>query len=140
MDCAATAKLAGADKVMIYYRRTIEEAPADMAELKYVQAMGVTITTEFAPEEILEKDGAVAGVRFSGRDGESSAMIKADTVVFAIGQAAEPLEGMEAEGVFAGGDLVNGGKTVVEAVKEGKEAAQAIIAYLEKKAGEKECQ
>ena len=140
MDCAATAKLAGADKVMIYYRRTIEEAPADMAEIKYVQAMGVTITTEFAPEEILTKDGAVDGARFSGRDGQSFAMIKADTVVFAIGQAVEPLEGMDAEGVFAGGDFVNGGKTVVEAVKEGKEAARSIISYLEKKAGEKECQ
>gem|GEM_PF-2863333 len=34
---------------------------------------------------------------------------------------------------FAGGDIVNGGKTVVEAVAEGKEAAGSIIAYLEKK-------
>ena len=37
MDCEATAKLAGAEKVMIYYRRTIEEAPAEIAEIKYVQ-------------------------------------------------------------------------------------------------------
>ena len=59
MDCAATAKLAGAEKVMIYYRRTIEEAPAEIAEIKYVQAMGVTMTTEFAPEEIIKKDGKV---------------------------------------------------------------------------------
>jgi glutamate synthase (NADPH/NADH) small chain len=35
--------------------------------------------------------------------------------------------------VFAGGDAVNGGKTAVEAVKEGKDAAASIIAYLEKK-------
>ena len=35
--------------------------------------------------------------------------------------------------VFAAGDIVNGGKTVVEAVAEGKEAAASIIAYLEKK-------
>ena len=34
---------------------------------------------------------------------------------------------------FAAGDIVNGGKTVVEAVAEGKTAAAAMIAYLEKK-------
>lgn len=34
--------------------------------------------------------------------------------------------------VFAAGDIVNGGKTVVEAVAAGKEAAAAIAAYLEK--------
>ena len=34
---------------------------------------------------------------------------------------------------FAGGDIVNGGPTIVEAVAEGKEAAEAMIAYLEKK-------
>ena len=35
--------------------------------------------------------------------------------------------------MVAGGDVVNGGKTVVEAVAGGKEAAEAMIAYLEKK-------
>ena len=34
---------------------------------------------------------------------------------------------------FAAGDIVNGGKTVVEAVAAGKEAAASMIAYLEKK-------
>lgn len=137
MDCAATAKLAGAEKVMIYYRRTIEEAPAEMAEIKYVQSMGVTITTEFAPEAIIEKDGAVDFVQFKGRDGVSEAKVKADTVVFAIGQAAEELSGVDQDGIFAGGDYVNGGKTVVEAVAEGKAAAASIIEYLEEKAGVK---
>lgn len=140
MDCAATAKLAGAEKVMIYYRRTIEEAPAEMAEISYVQSMGVTVTTEFAPEEILTKNGKVEFVRFKGRDGESEAKVKADTIVFAIGQTAEPVPGTDQDGIFIGGDFANGGKTVVEAVKDGKEAAAAIIDYLEKKAGVKECQ
>ena len=136
MDCAATAKLAGAEKVMIYYRRTIEEAPAEIAEIKYVQAMGVTMTTEFAPEEIIKKDGKADFVVFKGRDGESTAKVKADTVVFAVGQAAEDIA-VDADGVFSGGDLVNGGKTVVQAVADGKEAAEAIAEYLEKKAGVK---
>jgi len=33
-------------------------------------------------------------------------------------------------GVFAGGDAVNGGKEVVDAVQAGKDGAAAIIAYL----------
>lgn len=35
------------------------------------------------------------------------------------------------KGVFAGGDCVNGGKEVVDAVQAGKEAAQAIVKYLQ---------
>ena len=42
-------------------------------------------------------------------------------------------KGKAGDKYFAGGDIVNGGKTVVEAVAEGKEAAASIIAYLEKK-------
>ena len=34
---------------------------------------------------------------------------------------------------FAAGDIVNGGKTVVEAVAAGKAAGASMIAYLEKK-------
>ena len=34
------------------------------------------------------------------------------------------------EGVFAGGDVVNGGDTVVRAVSDGLKAAQAIDEYL----------
>ena len=33
-------------------------------------------------------------------------------------------------GIFAGGDCVNGGKEVVDAVQAGKDAAAAIITYL----------
>lgn len=157
MDCAAAAKLAGAEKVMIYYRRTIEEAPADIEEIKYVQAMGVTMTTEFAPKEILPEENHVGFVAFQGRDGVSEAKIKADTVVFAVGQISENMAELaefsldekgnimaNAEtfetgipGVFAAGDIVNGGKTVVQAVAEGKKAAIAMIDYLEKKEGAK---
>ncbi|EJE7233389.1 FAD-binding protein [Clostridium sporogenes] len=34
------------------------------------------------------------------------------------------------EGIFASGDIIEGDKTVVNAVKEGKEAAKAIVKYL----------
>ena len=36
-------------------------------------------------------------------------------------------------GVYAGGDLVNGGTTVVQAVAEGRQAAEAISAFLSQK-------
>jgi len=32
--------------------------------------------------------------------------------------------------VFAGGDAVNGGKEVVDAVQAGKDAAKAILSYI----------
>jgi len=34
------------------------------------------------------------------------------------------------KGVFAGGDAVNGGKEVVDAVEDGKKGAKAILKYL----------
>ena len=54
-------------------------------------------------------------------------------VAFTTPQVPKVKKGGKAGGkFFAGGDIVNGGKTVVEAVAEGKEAAASIIAYLEK--------
>jgi len=58
-------------------------------------------------------------------------VLEADTVVFATGQRAERTD--FADKYFAGGDIVNGGKTVVEAVADGKAAAAEIIKYLEDK-------
>ena len=130
VDCAVTAKLLGAEDVRIVYRRTLEEAPGNMNEFQYALSLGIGMTTNMAPAAI-----------------GSELKLACDTVVFAIGQKAEPVEGVAAnekggvaaeEGktnvakVFAAGDIVNGGKTVVEAVAAGKEAAAAIAAYLEK--------
>ena len=146
MDCAATAQLLGAEKVSIWYRRSLNEAPAGRAEIEYVTKLGISITTDMVPKAI-EGNGRVAYMRFTGRDGESEACIACDQVVFAIGQAPEIPEGMQLEtgskgllsvqadacsleGVFAAGDIVNGGRTVVEAVASGKAAAESIAAYL----------
>jgi dihydropyrimidine dehydrogenase (NAD+) subunit PreT len=155
MDCAATAKLLGADRVTIVYRRTIEEAPADIAELEYVQALGVSIFTKFKPQEITGENGRVKGLVAEGTDGYSQLKLKADHVIFAIGQEAEDLKQIvpvelnengtvacdvnkgftNIDGVFAAGDIVNGGKTVNEAVAAGKSVAESIIKYLAKKEG-----
>lgn len=155
VDCATSAKLLGAKNVQIVYRRTIEEAPANMAEFRYALSLGIGITQNMAPAEVLGKDH-VEAMAFAGRDGVSSMTMKADTVVFAIGQKPDGVNAMGAfkvtekgmiaagskgktnlSGIFAAGDIVNGGKTVVEAVAEGKDAADSIIAYLAKKEGVK---
>jgi len=150
MDCATTAKLLGAKKVTILYRRTVEEAPANKKEKEYVQSIGVTFAINFTPAEILGKEGKVVAIKGAGTDGESCIQLKADQVVFAIGQAAEDVGAIanvvvndkklilvddgtcktNVENVFAAGDIVNGGKTVVEAVATGKVAAENIDAYL----------
>ncbi len=155
VDCAVTAKLLGAKNVHIVYRRTIEEAPANMTEFQYALSLGIGMTTNMAPAEVLGGK-KVEGMAFNGRDGVSGLKLKADAVVFAIGQKPEDMtaiadvkvteKGRIKAGrngktnlakVFAAGDIVNGGKTVVEAVAEGKDAADSIIAYLAKKEGAK---
>lgn len=155
VDCAVTAKLLGAKNVHIVYRRTIEEAPANMTEFKYALKLGIGITTNMAPSEVLGSKN-VEGMTFKGRDGVSELKLKADAVVFAIGQKPEDMAAIAGvkvtekgnikagkcgktnlAKVFAAGDIVNGGKTAVEAVKEGKGAADSIIAYLKKKEGVK---
>lgn len=157
MDCAATAKLVGANRVNIVYRRTVEKAPADFKEIQYVQSMGVNLITKFRPKEILGENGKVVGMLAEGTDDYSELKIKADTIVFAIGQSPEDVKTVvnvdvsekgfvaadenkgitSTEGVFAAGDVVNGGKTVVEAVAQGKDSADSIMDYLSKKEGVK---
>jgi glutamate synthase (NADPH/NADH) small chain len=84
----------------------------------------------------------------------SEFLVETDTVIVAVGQTVRPgfLKGADKtpegwihvneetmatsiEGIYAGGDLVNGGDTAVRAVGDGKKAALAIDAYVGKKRG-----
>ena len=152
VDCAVTAKLLGAEDVKIVYRRTLEEDPGNMSEFHYALSLGIGITTGMAPAAV-KGNGKVEAVEFAGfRDEAAKLTLSADTIVFATGQNAEDMNALadvnltakgtidaaedgttNVENVFAAGDIVNGGKTVVEAVAAGKEAAASMIAYLEKK-------
>jgi len=154
VDCAVTAKLMGAEDVKIVYRRTLEEAPGNMTEFQYALSLGIGLTTNMAPAEVLGTK-KVEAIAFDGRKKvceKSGLKLEADTVVFAIGQGAEDLSALapvetDEKGMiktkkngkatagkkfFAAGDIVNGGKTVVEAVAEGKAAAASMIAFLQK--------
>ncbi len=152
MDCATTARSLGANKVTVVYRRTYEEMPANKAEVRYVSELGVNFFYGFKPEEIVGEGGTVSRFKAIGFKDDSKLELKADKVIFAIGQVAEDskeivnlavsLDGKNlivaneetyetsVSGIFACGDVVNGGKTVVEAVAAGKIAAESIDKYL----------
>lgn len=151
VDCAVTAKLLGADDVKIVYRRTLEEAPGNMTEFQYALSLGIGITTGMAPAGMEGTDALKVAV-FKGFRDDAELKLEADTIVFAVGQGPEDMSAVapvkltdkglidaaeigvtDQEKYFAAGDIVNGGKTVVEAVAAGKEAAASMIAYLEKK-------
>ena len=133
MDCATTARQLGAEKACICYRRTIEEAPANIEEISFVREMGIPIYTGFAPEKICGENGQVRALVAKGMKDDNEMTLKADMVVFAIGQnQVEDYKSFVAgDGVFAGGDALHGvGITVVESVHEGKEAAYQILDYI----------
>jgi dihydropyrimidine dehydrogenase (NAD+) subunit PreT len=134
LDCATTSHQLSKGKTTIIYRRSIEEAPANIDELVYAQSMGIPIITEFAPNEILGNKGKVVGLKCKSRDGYSEMKIRADIIILAIGQepSADYKNFTSKNGLFASGDFTNGGKSVVQAVAEGKESAQQIMEYLNK--------
>ena len=152
VDCAVSSKLLGAEDVKIVYRRTLEEAPGNMTEFHYALSLGIGMTTGMAPAAV-KGNGKMEAVEFKGfRDEAAELTLSADTIVFATGQKAEDMAAVagvkvtdkgtiaaddagatDVEKIFAAGDIVNGGKTVVEAVAAGKVAAASMIAYLEKK-------
>lgn len=131
MDCAATAKISGAKNVSIYYRRTIDEAPANINEVLFVTNLGISITNNYAPKSIKKVESSL-NINFDIRDNKGSASVKTDMIIFAIGQKAKEVIKVDNKKVFSGGDYVNGGKTAVEAVYEGKLAAYKIMKKLVK--------
>lgn len=151
VDCAVTAKLLGAEDVRILYRRNIEQAPASIDEFHYLLSMGVGITTGMAPVAA-KGSKSINTLEAKGfYDKKARMTLSCDCLVFATGQKAEDLTGITPmelndngtikvkkngsarDKYFAAGDVVNGGKTVVEAVAAGKEVAGSIIKFLEKK-------
>ena len=152
IDCAVTANVYGAKDVRIVYRRTLEEAPGQMREFLHAFERGISMTTNMAPIAV-KGNGQVESVEFEGFRNKADKMtVAADVVVFATGQTSEIKElglisdeYLTEKGLikvdqskvtgkfFAAGDVVHGAKTVVEAVKAGKEAAFKIMNYLEGK-------
>jgi glutamate synthase (NADPH/NADH) small chain len=150
------ARLGG--QVTVAYRRSREEMRGYEHEVRAALDEGVRLLPNRAPVAVLRRDDRVVALRIAethdGRpvDGTETE-IGADLVVVAIGQArlaslvarfpgvaldsksrivVDPATGRTGHPrVYAGGDAVNGGKEVVNAVAEGRDAARAILAALE---------
>ncbi len=155
MDAARTARRLGAEETLIVYRRTREQMPAHPEEAEDAEQEGVrinwlrTITAVDGPTlqvEVMELDDS-GFPRPTGR----YETLEADTLILALGQDADTgflreVPGVDlsrdgtvavsstletgSPGVFAGGDMVEGERTVTVGVGHGKKAARQIDAFL----------
>jgi putative selenate reductase len=157
MDAARTAqRLVGIEgKVLIVYRRTKKQMPADVSEIKAVQNEGVEIFDLASPKMIKpENDGSILLVCSkmklgkpdeSGRPrpveiAESAFEIHCDTIIPAIGQDLS-IDFVDNEllrtkansyetripNTYIGGDALRGAASIIEAIGDGRKAAQEII-------------
>jgi glutamate synthase (NADPH/NADH) small chain len=141
IDAAIAARLLGAEEVTLVYRRGEEDMPAFTFEYEHAKREGVRFLWH----------SAITGINGSSRVENvicrPTREIVCDTVIIAIGQSRGPLfPGVELHDgkvtvnpltgqtsnpkCFAGGDCVNGGREVVDAVAEGKRAAKGILQWL----------
>ncbi len=167
MDSARTAVRLGAEKVYLVYRRTEKEMPARIEEVHHAKEEGIEFHILQSPKRIIGDENshvtAIECLKYKlGEPDESGRRrpipiegseftIELDTVIIAIGNAANPLirqttPGLEfnkwgnivvdencktsLEGVYAGGDIVLGAATVILAMGQGRIAAAAINQYL----------
>lgn len=159
IDAANASARLGASEVTMIYRRGPEQMSAFDFEYEHAKQEGVRFLWYSRPMSI-EKDGAglVLGLQATEVNGNGllgdhdGVMTKfpADLVVLSIGQGthtefAEEAVRLERGRIvidratgqttnlkyFAGGDCVNGGREVVDAVADGKRAGIGMVAYLE---------
>ncbi len=156
MDAARAAKrLVGArGEVTLLYRRTRKEMPAAPEEVQAALDEGITLVELAAPERVLAENGHVNALvcvrmRLGEKDAggrprpvkrEGSAFeMQVDSLIVAIGQRVgvgffpgQPLridpttQETRLHNVFAGGDAVRGASTLINAIGDGKRAAESI--------------
>jgi glutamate synthase (NADPH/NADH) small chain len=161
IDAANAARRLGADTVYMLYRRSEQEMSAFDFEFEHAKQEGVQFLWRRLPVAIRpDAHGRLqletVQVRQADRKLEvipdSEVTIDCDLIVPAIGQSPltellQKLRGVEVcEGrivadretgqtgnprYFAGGDCVNGGREVVDAVAGGKRAARAMLKFAE---------
>ena len=169
MDSCRTAKRLGAE-VTLVYRRSEQEMPARLEEVKHAKEEGINFLTLHNPIEYLaDENGAVRAAVLqvmelgepdaSGRRSPvpvegKTVTLDVDQVIVAVGVSPNPLvpksieglelgrkntivvnEGMQSarQEIFAGGDIVRGGATVILAMGDGRRAAQHMDEYLQSK-------
>ena len=169
MDSVRTAKRLGAERAMIVYRRSEEEMPARLEEVKHAKEEGIEFLNLHNPIEYIgDENGRVKQMRLQKMElGEPDAsgrrrpveipgaieVVDVDIVVVSIGVSPNPLipsslpkldvsrwgtivvnQDMQSSipALFAGGDIVRGGATVILAMGDGRKAAASMHAYLNK--------
>lgn len=170
MDSVRTARRLGAEKAMIIYRRSIDEMPARLEEIKHAQEEGVEFVMLSNPIEYIadEKGKVTQMVLQKMRLGEpdergrrspvsiegATETMDVDLVIVSVGVSPNPLIpnshpdlGVTPKGtliasdalqtttsdVFAGGDIVRGGATVILAMGDGRRAAASMHEHFSKK-------
>ena len=166
MDSCRTAKRLGGN-VTLVYRRSEQEMPARLEEVKHAKEEGINFLTLHNPIEYLaDENGAVKAAVLqvmelgepdaSGRRSPvpvegKTVTLDVDQVIVAVGVSPNPLvpksiaglelgrkntivvnEGMQSarSEIFAGGDIVRGGATVILAMGDGRRAAAHMDEYL----------
>lgn len=168
MDAVRTARRLGAEKAMIVYRRSEEEMPARVEEVKHAKEEGIEFYTLHNPVEYRGDDSGrvqkmllqrmqlgepdVSGRRRPVAIEGDTVWMDVDEVIVSVGVSPNPLipqsfSGMEVtpwgtivvnsdtmqtadQQIFAGGDIVRGGATVILAMGDGRKAAKAMDAHL----------
>ncbi len=168
MDAVRTSKRLGAERSIIIYRRSRDEMPARLEEIKHAEEEGIEFMNLANPiEYIANSEGRVAKVRLQRMKlGEPDASgrrkpvpiegdiveIDIDIAIVAIGVSPNPLipaclPGLKMSKwgtievneqtmqsaipeIFAGGDIVRGGATVILAMGDGRKAASSMHDYL----------
>ena len=167
MDSVRTAKRLGAEKAMIIYRRSEQEMPARLEEVKHAKEEGVEFLTLHNPIEYLaDEKGRVKQVVLQKMElGEPDASgrrspvpipgatetLDIDLAIVSVGVSPNPIvphsipglelgrkgtiavnENMESSipMIYAGGDIVRGGATVILAMGDGRRAAAAMHRQL----------
>ncbi|MBQ1809520.1 MAG: FAD-dependent oxidoreductase [Erysipelotrichaceae bacterium] len=153
MDCTRSL-IRYIDDVTVLYRRSLKEMPANGREIEEAMAEGVKFAYLHNIKEVRqESDHLVLTVcemelGETGIDGRASVSEKAgtltevetDMLVMAIGQKTDlhiaglserPAAHHIGSNLFICGDAFTGPKTVVKAIRDGKETAKEVLKYLE---------
>lgn len=169
MDSVRTALRLGAQSATIVYRRSEQEMPARLEEVKHAKAEGVRFLTLHNPlryvadetgrvkEVVLQKmqlgEPDASGRRRPEPIEGATEILPCDLVIVSIGVSPNPILPHSVDGLqlgrkgtievdehmessipmlFAGGDIVRGGATVILAMGDGKRAAREMDERLKK--------
>ena len=172
MDSVRTARRLGAEKAIIVYRRSEEEMPARLEEVKHAKEEGIEFLTLHNPIEYIgnetgrvtqmvlqlmelgepDASGRRSPVEIPGK----TRIVDVDEVIVSVGVSPNPLikqsvpelettkwgtlvvnqdtmQSVSLPIIFAGGDIVRGGATVILAMGDGRRAAKAMDEWIKNK-------